>query len=129
MAEYLAGGVLLFDVCKKYGIRSRQNPAKVLQAGGELRGYHGASRHRGGGAARRGPGRKIVRECLADGCDYSAAALKYNVDYKALVNWVGRYRAGAALHDARHSNEGTSRAPGRARTVPPMRRMVMNWTV
>lgn len=66
-----------------------------------------------------------MRECLADGCDYGAAALKYNVDYKALVHWVGQYRAGAALHDARHSSEGTSRARGRARTVPPMQRMVM----
>ena len=51
MAEYLAGGVSLFDVCKKYGIRSPQNLQKLVekaQAGGELRGYHGASRHRGG---------------------------------------------------------------------------------
>lgn len=128
MAEYLAGGVSLFDVCKKYGIRSPQNLQKLVekaQAGGELRGYHGASRHRGGAYTTAADREKIVRECLADGCDYGAAALKYNVDYKALVHWVGQYRAGAALHDARHSSEGTSRAKGRARTVPPMQRMVM----
>ena len=41
------------------------------------------------------------------------------------MHWVGQYRAGTALHDARHSSEGTSRAKGRARTVPPMQRMVM----
>ena len=128
VAEYLAGGVSLFDVCKKYGIRSPQNLQKLVekaQAGGELRGYHGASRHRGGAYTTAADREKIVRECLADGCDYGAAALKYNVDYKALVHWVGQYRAGAALHDARHSSEGTSRARGRARTVPPMQRMVM----
>ena len=128
VAEYLAGGVSLFDVCKKYGIRSPQNLQKLVekaQAGGELRGYHGASRHRGGAYTTAADREKIVRECLADGCDYGAAALKYNVDYKALVHWVGQYRAGAALHDARHSSEGTSRAKGRARTVPPMQRMVM----
>ena len=128
VAEYLAGGVSLFDVCKKYGIRSPQNLQKLVekaQAGGELRGYHGASRHRGGAYTTAADREKIVRECLANGCDYGAAALKYNVDYKALVHWVGQYRAGAALHDARHSSEGTSRAKGRARTVPPMQRMVM----
>ena len=41
VAEYLAGGVSLFDVCKKYGIRSPQNLQKLVekaQAGGELRG-------------------------------------------------------------------------------------------
>ena len=49
------------------------------------------------------------------------------MDYKALVRWVGQYRAGgaAALHDARHSSEGTSRAKGRERTVPPMQRLVI----
>lgn len=128
VAEYLAGGASLFDVCKKYGIRSPQNLQKLVekaQAGGELRGYHGASRHRGGAYTTAADREKIVRECLADGCDYGAAALKYNVDYKALVHWVGQYRAGVALHDARHSSEGTSRARGRARTVPPMQRMVM----
>ena len=49
------------------------------------------------------------------------------MDYTALVRWVGQYRAGgaAALHDARHSSEGTSRAKGRERTVPPMQRLVI----
>lgn len=99
VAEYLAGGVSLFDVCKKYGIRSPQNLQKLAekaQAGGELRGYHGASRHRGGAYTTAADREKIVRECLADGCDYGAAALKYNVDYKALVHWVGQYRAADA---------------------------------
>ena len=70
---------------------------------------------------------QIVQDCLANGCDYGATALKYNVDYKALVNWVGRYRAHgpAALHDSRHSSEGTRRAKGRARAVAPMQRLVI----
>ena len=29
------------------------------------------------------------------------------------------------MHDARHSSEGTSRAKGRERTVPPMQRLVI----
>ncbi len=68
VAEYLAGGVSLFDVCKKYGIRSPQKPAKArgkrAQTGGELRGYHGASRHRGGAYTTAADREKIVRECL-----------------------------------------------------------------
>lgn len=31
VAEYLAGGVSLFDVCKKYGIRSPQNLQKLVE--------------------------------------------------------------------------------------------------
>lgn len=100
---------------------------ETVQAGGTLRGYHGASRHKGTAYTTAADREKIVRECLQNGCDYGAAALKYNVDYKALVRWVGQYRAGgaAALHDARHSSEGTSRAKGRERTVPPMQRLVI----
>ena len=130
VAAYLEGEGSLFDICKKYGIRSTQNLQKMVetvQAGGTLRGYHGASRHKGTTYTTAADREKIVRECLQNDCDYGAAALQYNVDYKALVRWVGQYRAGgaAALHDARHSSEGTSRAKGRARTVPPMQRMVM----
>ena len=65
VAEYLAGGVSLFDVCKKYGIRSPQNLQKLVekaQAGGELRGYHGASRHRGGAYTTAADREKVVRE-------------------------------------------------------------------
>ena len=42
-------------------------------------------------------------------------------------NWVGRYRAHgpAALHDSRHSSEGTRRAKGRVRAVAPMQRLVI----
>lgn len=130
VAAYLAGEGSLFDICKKYGIRSTQNLQKMVetvQAGGTLRGYHGASRHKGTAYTTAADREKIVRECLQNGCDYGAAALKYNVDYKALVRWVGQYRAGgtAALHDARHSSEGTSRAKGRERTVPPTQRLVI----
>lgn len=130
VAAYLAGEGSLFAICKQYGIRSPQNLQKMVetvQAGGALRACHGASRHKGTAYTTAAEREKIVRECLANGCDYGAAALKYDVDYKALVHWVGQYRAGgaAALHDARHSSEGTSRAKGRARAVPPMQRLVI----
>ena len=129
VADYLAGEGSLFEICKKYGIRSPQNLEKMVETakqGGALRGYHGASRHRGDAYTTAADRVQIVQDCLANGCDYGATALKYNVDYKALVNWVGRYRAHgpAALHDSRHSSEGTRRAKGRARAVAPMQRLV-----
>lgn len=130
VADYLAGEGSLFEICKKYGIRSPQNLEKMVETakqGGALRGYHGASRHRGDAYTTAADRVQIVQDCLANGCDYGATALKYNVDYKALVNWVGRYRAHgpAALHDSRHSSEGTRRAKGRARAVAPMQRLVI----
>ena len=130
VADYLAGEGSLFEICKKYGIRSPQNLEKMVETakqGGALRGYHGASRHRGDAYTTAADRVQIVQDCLANGCDYGATALKYNVDYKALVNWVERYRAHgpAALHDSRHSSEGTRRAKGRARAVAPMQRLVI----
>ena len=130
VADYLAGEGSLFEICKKYGIRSPQNLEKMVETakqGGALRGYHGASRHRGDAYTTAADRVQIVQDCLANGCDYGATALKYNVDYKALVNWVGRYRAHgpAALHDSRHSSEGTRRAKGRVRAVAPMQRLVI----
>ena len=80
VAAYLAGEGSLFDICKKYGIRSTQNLQKMVetvQAGGTLRGYHGASRHKGTAYTTAADREKIVRECLQNGCDYGAAALKY----------------------------------------------------
>ena len=73
---------------------------------------------------------QIVQDCLANGCDYGATALKYNVDYKALVNWVGRYRAHgpAALHDSRHSSEERA-APRAVRAVRRCSALSLCWTV
>ena len=134
VADYLAGEGSLFEICKKYGIRSPQNLEKMVETakqGGALRGYHGASRHRGDAYTTAADRVQIVQDCLANGCDYGATALKYNVDYKALVNWVGRYRAHgpAALHDSRHSSEGTRRAKGRARAVARCSALSLCWTV
>ena len=75
---------------------------------------------------------QIVQDCLANGCDYGATALKYNVDYKALVNWVGRYRAHgpAACTTAATAARGTRRAPRAVRA--PWRRcsaLSLCWTV
>ncbi len=50
VADYLAGEGRCLKSAKKYGIRSPQNLEKWWRPpnrGGALRGYHGASRHRG----------------------------------------------------------------------------------
>ena len=54
VAEYLAGGVSLFDVCKKYGIRSPQNLQKLVAA---------TTARPATGAARTPPPRTGKRSC------------------------------------------------------------------
>lgn len=93
VADALAGGSLA-QVCQKYGIRNTQNLEKMVakaRQGGELRGYHGASRHRGAAYTTAADREKIVLECLANGCDYGAAAQKYAVGYHQVYRWVQRY--------------------------------------
>ena len=63
VAEYLAGGVSLFDVCKKYGIRSPQNLQKLVEKAQAGRVHH----RRGPGKDRAGmPGRRLRlrRSCV-----------------------------------------------------------------
>ncbi len=96
---------------------------KKAQAGGELRGYHGASCHRGGRVHHRRD-REKTRECPP-----TAAITRSCVKIKRRLarRWciAGQYR-GAALHDARHSSEGTSRAMGpRPHRAADAKRMVM----
>ena len=127
---YLNGEGSLTEICRRYGIRGTQNLqkwAETLRQGGTLRGYCGASRHKGQNyttAARR---EEIVRACLADGCDYGKTALTYDVSYKALVAWVQAYQGqgAAALRDGRHAASGRSHATGQAQPTPPLERLAM----
>jgi len=46
---------------------------------------------------------EIVKECLASGCNYGEIAIKYNVSYQQVYNWVKRYSklGEAGLEDRR----------------------------
>ena len=46
---------------------------------------------------------QIVKECIANGCNYGESAIKNNVSYQQIYGWVKRYRAlgEAGLEDRR----------------------------
>lgn len=46
---------------------------------------------------------QIVKECIASGCNYGEIAIKYNVSYQQVYNWVKRYSklGEAGLEDRR----------------------------
>jgi len=46
---------------------------------------------------------KIVKECIANGCNYGEAAIKHNVSYQQVYGWVKRFRelGEAGLEDRR----------------------------
>lgn len=58
---------------------------------------------------------KIVRDCLANDKNYGAMALKYEVSYQQVRNWVKKYETigSAGLEDRRGRRAGTlpSRTP------------------
>ena len=35
---------------------------------------------------------QIVKECIANGCNYGEAAIKYNVSYQQVYGWVKRFK-------------------------------------
>ena len=46
---------------------------------------------------------QIVRECLANGCNYGESAIKHNVSYQQVYDWVKRFKelGEAGLEDRR----------------------------
>jgi transposase-like protein len=46
---------------------------------------------------------QIVRECIANGCNYGECAIKYNVSYQQVYTWVKRFKdlGEAGLEDRR----------------------------
>ncbi|WP_222427962.1 helix-turn-helix domain-containing protein [Sporomusa sp. KB1] len=58
---------------------------------------------------------QIVKECISNGYNYGAAALKYQVSYQQVYTWTNKYRkmGEAGLEDRRGHRAGTlpSRTP------------------
>lgn len=58
---------------------------------------------------------EIVRECIAEGNNYGAMAIKYQVSYQQVYSWTKKYRemGEAGLEDRRGRRAGTqpSRTP------------------
>lgn len=107
--EYLSGAGDLIEISKKYQLQSERqlrNWIKVYNAHGAFNSVN----YSGGGSYMK-QGREttleeriqIVRECMASGKNYGEMALKYQVSYQQVRNWVLRFEemGEAGLEDRR----------------------------
>jgi len=116
--EYLAGEGSLRQICERYKIRaSRQleDWIRVYNRHEDFKELSGGSRM----TKRRNTSQEerveIVKECIANGNNYGAMALKYEVSYDQVYTWTKKYRkmGKAGLEDRRGHRAGTlpSRTP------------------
>jgi len=107
VCSYLNGEGSLSTVSAKYGLRcTRQLRAwiKMYNNGEDFS-------HNMSGGSRMTTSRKttkeerfqIVKECIANGCNYGESAIKYNVSYQQVYGWVKRFKelGEAGLEDRR----------------------------
>ena len=115
--DYLDGNGSLQTVAARYGLRSKSQLLRWI----ESYNTHGEIRDRtsGGGSYMRKTRQttpeerfEIVQDCLANGKNYAAMALKYNCSYQQVRNWVLRYeKMGlSGLEDRRGKRTGTQPA-------------------
>ena len=105
--EYIAGNLSQREIAAKYGLRSTsqiRDWIKVYNSGRNIE-------HRMSGGSRMKQGREttqegriaIVRDCLENGSNFGAAAIKYNVSYQQVYTWVKKFKelGEAGLEDRR----------------------------
>ena len=105
--EYLAGGISLRQICKKYKVRDihllrewikRYNSGKSFG-----RKMSGGSRMKKARKTSQEERIQIVKACMERGFDYGATALEYKVCYQQVYTWVQKYKelGEAGLEDRR----------------------------
>ena len=97
VCSYLNGEGSLSTVSAKYGLRStRQLRAwiKMYNNGEDFsqRKMSGGSRMKTSRTTTKEERIQIVRECIANGCNYGECAIKYNVSYQQVYSWVKRFK-------------------------------------
>ena len=105
--DYLSGKGSILTISAKYGLRSTiqlRNWIKVYNSG---RGF----RHKMSGGSRMKETRpttveeriQIAKDCIATGGHYGETALKFNVSYQQVYQWVKKYKekGNAGLEDRR----------------------------
>jgi transposase len=108
----------MIEIGKKYGLRSKtqlQNWLKVYNTHKDFKSTSGGSTMSKGRMTTIDERLKIVLDCLENGKDYGAMAIKYQVSYQNVYQWVKRYAelGEAGLEDRRGRRKGTmpSRTP------------------
>ena len=106
--DYINGKGSYESIAAKYCLRSETQLfqwVKMYNNGEDF------SQHKMSGGSRMTTSRKttkeeriqIVRECIANGCNYGECAIKYNVSYQQVYGWVKRFKelGEAGLEDRR----------------------------
>jgi transposase-like protein len=108
VSDYLNSGESQQTIAAKYGLRSKTQLQKWIKMYNNGEDF---SQHKMSGGSRMTTSRKttkeeriqIVRECIANGCNYGECAIKYNVSYQQVYTWVKRFKelGEAGLEDRR----------------------------
>ena len=105
--EYLAGGISLRQICKKYKVRDKtqlRDWIKRYNSGKDFgRKMSGGSRMKKTRKTSQEERIQIVKACMERGFDYGATALEYKVSYHQVYTWVQKYKelGEAGLEDRR----------------------------
>ena len=105
--EYLKGSASLAQISSKYGLRSSRQLSEWIKVYNSGRGF----RQRMSGGSRMKEARpttvkeriQIAKDCIANGGNYGETALKFNVSYQQVYQWVKKFKekGDAGLEDRR----------------------------
>ena len=95
--SYLNGEGSLKRVSARYGLRSTRQLRTWIKMynNGENFSQHkmsGGSRMKTSRSTTKEERIQIVKECIANGCNYGECAIKYNVSYQQVYGWVKRFK-------------------------------------
>mgnify|MGYP002513682035 CR=1 FL=1 len=105
--SYLRGEGSLRAVAAKYGLRNAEQLhtwVRMYNNGEDFsRKMLGGSRMTASRKTTKEERVQIVKECLANGCNYGETAIKHNVSYQQIYSWVQRFKelGEAGLEDRR----------------------------
>ena len=105
--EYIKGNLSQREIAAKFGLRSTsqiRDWIKVYNSGRNFeRQMSGGSRMKQGRETTQKERIAIVRDCLENGSNFGAAAIKYNVSYQQVYTWVKKFKelGEAGLEDRR----------------------------
>lgn len=107
VCSYLKGEGSLAVITARYGLRSDKQLRDWLKMynNGEDFSHKmsGGSRMKTSRTTTKEERIQIVKECIANGCNYGESAIKHNVSYQQVYGWVKRYKklGEAGLEDRR----------------------------
>ena len=105
--DYLDGNGTLIEIAAKYGLRSAtqlRQWIKVYNSGRGFRnGMSGGSRMKEARPTTVDERIRIAKDCIANGGNYGETALKFNVSYQQVYQWVKKFKekGDAGLEDRR----------------------------